>query len=302
MFQPKLVHVNNLLTDTQALLGRVMGEHIQLQTDLGSDLPCVKADPNQLQQVLINLAANARDAMPEGGEFRIRTALVDAPADACFERDGGRCVLIEISDTGCGMGQDVLEHIFEPFFTTKGVGKGTGLGLSTVYGIVQQNQGTIRVSSNPGRGTTFEILLPAVPQSEDSKLAASPFESLRGTETILVAEDEPAVRALVCEMLNQLGYTVLKAADGDEALRILEKHGPVDLLLTDVIMPVMGGRELAKRVSSLKPATKIVYMSGYTDDTLAFHGLPQPDIAFIQKPFTPAALAEKLRTVLSPVG
>ncbi len=300
MFQPRLVHVNNLLTDTQALLGRVMGEHIQMQTDLASGLPSVKADPNQLEQVLINLAANARDAMPEGGEFRIRTALADAPADAGF--DPGRCVLIEISDTGCGMGQDVLEHIFEPFFTTKGVGKGTGLGLSTVYGIVQQNQGTIHVNSNPGRGTTFQILLPAVSESEEAKLAALPFESLRGTETILVAEDEPAVRGLVCEMLNQLGYTVLKAADGDEALRILEKHGPVDLLLTDVIMPVMGGRELARRVSSLEPATKIVYMSGYTDDTLAFHGLPQPDMAFIQKPFTPAALAEKLRSVLSPVS
>jgi PAS domain S-box-containing protein len=302
MFQPKLVHLNNLLTDTQALLARVMGEHIQMQTDLGTGLPSVKADPNQLEQVLINLAANARDAMPEGGEFRIRTALVDAPADAGFDRDAGRCVLIEISDTGCGMGQDILEHIFEPFFTTKGVGKGTGLGLSTVYGIIQQNQGTIHVSSNPGQGTAFAILLPAVSESEEVKLAALPFESLRGTETILVAEDEPAVRALVCEMLNQLGYTVLKAADGDEALLILEKHGPVDLLLTDVIMPVMGGRELAKRVSSLEPATKIVYMSGYTDDTLAFHGLPQPDMAFIQKPFTPAALAEKLRSVLSPVS
>jgi PAS domain S-box-containing protein len=300
--QPKLVQVNNLLTDMQALLRRVMGEHIQLRTELGDDVPCVKADPNQLEQVLINLAANARDAMPEGGEFFIRTTMIDAPADARSDRDTRRSVRIEVRDTGCGMGHDVLEHIFEPFFTTKGVGKGTGLGLSSVYGIIQQNRGTIRVSSNPGRGTTFEIVLPAAPGSEEAKPSGSPLESLRGTETVLVAEDEPAVRALVCQTLEQLGYTVLQAADGDEALRILAKHGPVHLLLTDVIMPVMGGRELAKRVSTSEPATKVVYMSGYTDDTLAFHGLPEPGVAYIQKPFTPVALAEKLRGVLSIVG
>jgi len=299
MLQPKLVNVNNLLTNMDALLRRVMGEHIRPQTDLGSDLPCVKADPNQLEQVLINLAANARDAMPEGGEFRVRTALVEGRAEAGFDHDPCPHVSIQISDTGCGMGQDVLEHLFEPFFTTKGVGKGTGLGLSSVYGIIQQNNGTIEVSSNPGRGTTFEILLPAVPEREEAKPATTPFESLRGTETILVAEDEPAVRTLVCGTLEQLGYTVLQAADGHEALRILEQNGPVHLLLTDVVMPVMGGRELAKRVSSFRPATKIVYMSGYTDDTLAFHGLPQPGSAYIQKPFTPAVLAEKLRQVLS---
>jgi two-component system, cell cycle sensor histidine kinase and response regulator CckA len=299
MLQPKLVQVNHLLTDMEALLRRLMGEHIQLQTDLGNDLPCVKADPNQLEQVFINLAANARDAMPEGGEFRIRTSLVYARVDAGFDREPGRCVRIQISDTGCGMDQHILEHIFEPFFTTKGLGRGTGLGLSIVYGIIQQNQGMIHVSSNPGRGTTFEVLLPAALGSEEATPAASPFESLHGTETILVAEDEPAVRTLVCQTLEQLGYKVLQAGDGDEALRVLEKDGPVHLLLTDVIMPVMGGRELARRVSSSEPATKVVYMSGYTDDTLAFHGLPQPDTAYIQKPFTPTALAEKLRQVLS---
>ena len=299
MLQPKLVHVNNLLTNMEALLRRVMGEHIRLETDFGSGLPFVKADPNQLEQVLINLAANARDAMPGGGEFRIRTALVELHADDGFAPDPGPCVCIEISDTGCGMGQDVLEHVFEPFFTTKGVGKGTGLGLSSVYGIIQQNRGTITVSSTPGRGTSFEIRLPAVAEADESKPATSPLESLRGTETILVAEDEPAVRALVCGTLERLGYTVLQAADGREALGVLEQHGPVQLLLTDVVMPVMGGRELARRVSSFEPATKIVYMSGYTDDTLAFHGQPQPGSAHIQKPFTPAALAEKLRQVLS---
>ena len=302
MFQPRLVQVNNLLTDMEALLRRVMGEHIELRTEFGSDLPCVKADPNQLEQVLINLAANARDAMPEGGEFRIRTTLIDSQAGTGSDQDPSSHVCIQVGDTGCGMGQDVLEHIFEPFFTTKGVGKGTGLGLSSVYGTIQQNQGTIQVSSTPGQGTTFQILLPAAPGSEEAKPAGSPLESLRGTETVLVAEDEPAVRELVCQTLEQLGYTVLRAADGHEALDILERQGPVHLVLTDVIMPVMGGRELAKRVSSFEPGTKVVYMSGYTDDTLAFHGLPEPGVAYIQKPFTPMALAKKLRGVLSAVS
>jgi signal transduction histidine kinase len=302
MLQPRIVNVNNLLTSMEALLRPVMGEHIRLKVDLASDLPCVKVDPNQLEQVLINLAANARDAMPEGGELRIQTAFVDGRVGAGFGRDLGPCIHIQISDTGCGMSQDVLEHVFEPFFTTKGVGKGTGLGLSIVYGIIQQNHGTIHVSSEPGRGTTFEILLPAPLEGEEAKPATSPFESLSGTETILVAEDESGVRTFVCETLEQLGYTVLWAADGHEALRTLEQHGSIHLLLTDVIMPVMDGRELARRVSALRPGTKVVYMSGYTDDTLAFYGLPQPDTSYIQKPFTPVALAEKLRQVLSTVG
>jgi PAS domain S-box-containing protein len=302
MLQPKLVNVNNLLTDMEALLRRVMGEHIRLETDLGSDLPCIKADPNQLEQVLINLAANARDAMPEGGEFCIRTTLL-APIANADPDDSIGYVCIQISDTGCGMDQETLEHVFEPFFTTKEVGKGTGLGLSSAYGIIQQNHGTIEVISSPGSGTTFEILLPAVTETEEDKPTASPFETLRGTETILVAEDEPAVRTLVCGTLQQLGYTVLQASDGQEAMCVLEEHGRVDLLLTDVIMPVMGGRELARRASAFEPAIKVVYMSGYTDDTLAFHGEPQPGSVHIQKPFTPAGLAEKLREVLAaPAG
>jgi PAS domain S-box-containing protein len=285
--QPKLVDVSRLLIGMEALLRPVMGERIRLELELAGDLPCVKADPNQLEQVLMNLAANARDAMPEGGEFRIRTALT------------GDSILIQASDTGRGMSRSVLEHIFEPFFTTKGVGKGTGLGLSIVYGIIQQNQGAIHVASSPGRGTTFDILLPASPDAEEARPAAPPLENVSGTETILVAEDEPDVRQLVCDMLQQLGYTVLRASDGREALRVLEQHGPVDLLLTDVIMPLMGGPELAKRVAVLAPATRVIYMSGYPDDTLAVYGLPQPGTEYIQKPFTPAALACKLRQILS---
>ena len=302
MVQPRPVDVNRLLTNMEALLRPVMGEHIQLATELGPDLPCVEADPNQLEQVLMNLAANARDAMPKGGEFRIQTAMGNGRSQAGSGRDLGPCVRIQVSDTGCGMNDNVLEHVFEPFFTTKGVGKGTGLGLSTVYGIVQQNRGTIHVSSKPGRGTTFEILLPTAPESEEVKPAGSPLESRRGTETILVAEDEPGVRTLVCETLTQLGYRVLPAADGREALDMLAQQGPADVLLTDVIMPVMGGPELAQRARSEAPGIKVIYMSGYTDDTLAVYGLPQPDTEYLQKPFTPAALAAKLRQVLATVG
>jgi two-component system, cell cycle sensor histidine kinase and response regulator CckA len=303
MVQPRPVNVNNLLTNMEALLRPVMGEHISLTTELGKDLPCVQADPNQLEQVLMNLAANARDAMPKGGDFRIRTAFGNRRASADSRREAAPSVRIQISDTGCGMSQDVLEHVFEPFFTTKGVGKGTGLGLSTVYGIIQQNHGSIQVSSSPGRGTTFDILLPVAPEDEDVRPSAASFESLSGNETILVAEDEPGVRKLVCDTLEQLGYKVLQAADGREALHILEDpNRSVDVLLTDVIMPVMGGPELAKHVRSLAPHTKVIYMSGYADDTLAVYGLPQPDIEYLQKPFTPAALAERLRKVLSAAG
>jgi PAS domain S-box-containing protein len=300
ILRPKLVSVNNLLTNMEALLRPVLGEHIHLKTELGGDLPHVKADPNQMEQVVINLAANARDAMPEGGELYIQTALskgrIDDGPDPCPR------VSIQISDTGCGMSQDVLEHLFEPFFSTKALGKGTGLGLSTVYGIIQQNHGTIQVTSNPGRGTTFEILLPVASEGEADEPGAMPSEDLGGSETILVAEDEAGVRKLVCETLEQLGYTVLQASDGREALLILEQHGSVPILLTDVIMPVMGGPELVKRAKSLMPGIKVVYMSGYTDDTLAFYGLPQPDTEYIQKPFTPVALAAKVRQVLSTVG
>ena len=301
MPQPKLINLNHLLTNMESLLRRVMGEHITFHAALSKTMLYVKADPNQLEQVLINLAANARDAMPDGGEFRIETAIVDAREGGIDGRlNGGSCARLRVSDTGIGMNHSVLEHAFEPFFTTKGVGKGTGLGLSTVYGIVQQNRGTIHVSSERGRGTAFEIYLPAVPPGEESKEGDVLIGSLQGSETILVAEDEPDVRKLVRDALEQLGYTVLPAADGYEALRILEQHSaPVHLLLTDVIMPLMSGRELAKRVQSMKPTTKVVYMSGYTDDTLAFHGFPQLNTGFIQKPFTLTLLAEKVRKVLS---
>jgi hypothetical protein len=299
--QPRLINLNHLVTNVESLLRRVMGERIVFHAVLADSLLFVKADPNQLEQVLINLAANARDAMPDGGEFRIETALVDARevgAEGSIKE--GNYARLKVSDSGIGMNDAVLEHAFEPFFTTKGVGKGTGLGLSTVYGMVQQNHGTIHVSSERGRGTTFEIYFPAVPGGEEVRESGGLSGSQQGNETILVAEDEPGVRKLVCDALEQLGYTVLAAGDGDEALRILERNGqPVHLLLTDVIMPLMNGRDLAMRVQSVRPETKVVYMSGYTDDALAFHGFLQPNTGFIQKPFTESTLAGEIRRVLS---
>ena len=226
VLRPQLINLNHLLTNMESLLRRVMGEHITFHAVLSKTVLFVKADPNQLEQVLINLAANARDAMPDGGEFRIETALIDASEGGAEGRlKEGRYARLKVSDTGIGMNTKVLEHLFEPFFTTKAVGKGSGLGLSTVYGIVQQNHGTIHVTSERGRGTAFEIYLPAVPAGEEVKEpAAAVSGSLHGHETILLAEDEPAVRKLVRDALEQLGYTVLPAADGYEAMRILEVH------------------------------------------------------------------------------
>jgi PAS domain S-box-containing protein len=299
--QPKQINLNHLVINMESLLRRVMGEHISFHPALSITSLYVKADPNQLEQVLINLATNARDAMPDGGEFRIETGIVDAREGGADGRlKEGKYACLKVSDTGIGMNHTVLERAFEPFFTTKGVGKGTGLGLSMVYGIVQQNLGTIHVRSELGSGTVFEIYLPAVPAVEEVKEAVGLTGRLQGDETILVAEDEPGVREFVRDSLQQLGYTVLPAADGYEAIRVLEEHsGPVHLLLTDVIMPLMSGPELAKRVQAVKPAAKVLYMSGYTGDALAFHGLPHRKAGFIEKPFTVTVLAEVVRKVLS---
>jgi PAS domain S-box-containing protein len=301
--EPKVVNVNHLLTNLEALLRPLIGEHIAIETELDPALCCIKADPHQIEQVVMNLAANARDAMPGGGCFRIQTSMTDLPgahtnADA---PQTGESVRIRISDTGYGMDARTLERAFEPFFTTKGLSKGTGLGLSTVYGVVQQNQGNIYVSSEPGRGAAFDLYFPAVREglAEDRALPESPAEN-RANRTILVVEDQPAVRALVRETLEQLGYTVLEATDGYEALRMLEQDPrEIELLLTDVIMPLMNGRELAARLLSMRPDTKVLYMSGYTDEVLAFHGFAHPEITFIQKPFTNPELAAKVELTLA---
>jgi len=260
-------------------------------------------DPHQLEQLVLNLAANARDAMPEGGEFRIETSMADA-ADVQANENLGEApkyVRLRISDTGCGMDSRTRERAFEPFFTTKELGKGTGLGLSIVYGIVRQNQGAIHIFSEPGEGAIFEICFPAVTEvAAQTEPPPNRLERKEGTETVLLVEDEPGVRGMVRSTLEQLGYTVLEASDGYEALRIIGQcNTSVHLLLTDVIMPEMNGRELAKRLESIRPATRVLYMSGYTDDTLELHGVDQPRIQLIQKPFTPDALAEKVREVLA---
>jgi CheY-like chemotaxis protein len=292
VLQPKLVDINHLLTNMEALLSRIIGEHITIETSLDPAVGCILVDPQQLEQVILNLAANSRDSMPNGGHFKIETSIENFGA-------AGASVRIAVSDTGCGMDKATRERAFEPFFTTKAVGKGTGLGLSTVYGIVRQNQGTIRISSEPGQGAVFELEFPSATrlEADAGTLPDAPLAQ-RAAGTILLAEDEPAVRRLVREILEQLGYTVLEAGDGYEALQVLEQRKTtIHLLLTDVIMPLMNGRELATRLESIRPGTKVLYMSGYTDDTLAFHGIAQPEIDFIQKPFTVAALAEKLRVL-----
>ena len=264
VLQPKLVSLNHLVTNLKTMLERIIGERIMIETALDPGLGLIKADPHQLEQVVMNLAINARDAMPNGGVFRIETGM---------ESEGR--VRMTVSDTGCGMDERVRERAFEPFFTTKGIGKGTGLGLSTVYGIVRQNDGTIQVSSQPGQGTVFELCFPLVVERELEDAAPIKSKSRPGAGvTILVVEDEAEVRRLVRETLRQLGYTVLEASDGYKALKLVEERKTeIRLLLTDVIMPLMNGHELAVRLTAIRPRTKVLYMSGYTDDVLAFHGI-----------------------------
>ena len=301
VLQPKMVNLNHLVTNLKSMLGRIIGERITVETALDPALGLIKADPHQLEQVIINLAVNARDAMPNGGLFRIQTAAVRGVSSNGEMPDGSvRRVRLILSDTGCGMDERVRERAFEPFFTTKGVGKGTGLGLSTVYGIVRQNEGTIHVSSQPGQGTVFELYFPLAPEGAPDDVAPTKKDSRPyAGETILVVEDEAQVRMLVREILTQLGYSVLEASDGYDALKLIEERQPdIHLVLTDVIMPLMNGHELAVRLGVIRPGLKVMFMSGYTDDVLAFHGV-QPEIDFIQKPFSAADLAQKVERVLS---
>jgi two-component system cell cycle sensor histidine kinase/response regulator CckA len=303
VMEMKILDLNTLLRDLDKMLRRVIGEDIELVTLLAEDLGRIKADPGQIQQVIMNLAVNSRDAMPNGGKLTIETANVEL--DESYARSHvdvkpGRYVMFSVSDTGVGMTPEVRERIFEPFFTTKEKGKGTGLGLSTAYGIVKQSGGNIWVYSEPGKGTTFKIYL----QRGDE-----PLEELRekmigeelpcGKETVLVVEDEEKVRKLIVEILARQGYRVLEASDADEALLIHEKHdGPIHLTLVDVVMPGMSGSELAKRLASLNPKMRILYMSGYTDNTIVHHGVLEKGVNYIQKPFTMEGLARKVREVL----
>ncbi len=303
VLQPRVIDLNAVVTDIDQMLRRLIGEDIDLLTSLDPGLWRVKADPGQISQVIMNLAVNARDAMPMGGKLTIETANVDI--DEAYARGHvtmrpGALAMIAMSDSGVGMNPETMSRIFEPFFTTKEMGKGTGLGLSTVYGIVKQSGGHIWVYSEPGRGTTFKIYLPRVEeQAEAPEPAPDRTDRIEGSETILLVEDDEAVRTLVREILERNGYTVLAAGGGEEALRASGRHeGKIHLMLCDVVMPGMSGVQLSRRITSSRPDMKVLYMSGYTDNAILHHGVLDPGTAFIEKPFSPDALARKVRAVL----
>lgn len=302
ILQPKVLDLNAVVAETGALLRRLIGEDILFTTVLAPNLSRVRVDPSQLDQILMNLAVNARDAMPKGGKLTIETAnveLSDEYAASHPDCQPGPHVMLAMTDTGCGMTPAVLARVFEPFFTTKEVGKGTGLGLSMVLGIVQQSGGSIHGYSEPGHGSTFKIYLPAVAEQMSKKDHAPPTTAVDGCETILLVEDEEVVRGMALMSLQLHGYKVLTAPDGKEALRVAQTHRDgIDLLLTDVVMPNVNGPELAEAVRDRHPRMKVLFMSGYTDDAVVRHGVLQAEVAFLQKPYTPLALVRKVRQVL----
>jgi CheY-like chemotaxis protein len=303
-----VLNLNSIVADMGKMLGRLIGEEIELRTILNPELGSVKADPSQIEQVLMNLAVNARDAMPRGGKLTIETANVSLREGSFAQRfivPAGDYVKLVVTDTGTGMDAETKARIFEPFFTTKESGRGTGLGLSTVYGIVKQSGGYILVYTEPERGTAFKIYLPRVDErvEEYPQAVAIQEHYFQGTETILLAEDDNTVRELTRELLEIYGYTVLEASNGGSALLLCESYEePIHLLLTDVVMPEMSGHNLASRLAQLRPEMKVLYMSGYTDDVIVHRGVLVDGTAFIQKPFAPDALARKIREVLDDSG
>jgi len=304
MLEPKVMDLNEVVRRMQGMLRRLIGEHIVLEALLDRDTGRVRADSGQLEQVLMNLALNARDAMPQGGKLTIKTAEVTLGKEYAREHidaEPGPYAMLAVSDTGRGMDEETQSHIFEPFFTTKEAGRGTGLGLSTVFGVVKQSKGRISVSSEPGRGTTFTIYLPSVPDRPEAEKArqAQP-ETLRGTETVLLVEDEQMVRRAVRDVLQRNGYSVLVASNAGEALLISEQHtGFIHLLVTDVIMPRMSGPDLVERLDPWHPEMKVLYVSGYTDNAIAEHGVLDPGVALLQKPFSVESLLQMVRQVLA---
>ena len=305
IIHPQVVDLNRVVLDLEPMLRRLIGEDLDLEVVTDGRLGAVKADPGQLGQIVMNLVVNARDAMPQGGRLTLKTAPVDFPV-GCHNRFGltppGAYVRLEVHDTGVGMDEATQAHVFEPFFTTKEPGKGTGLGLSTVYGIVKQSGGYLDLESSPGAGSTFTIYLPRLEGSVEPPKAKIPITaSFRGEETVLLVEDEDVLRGLLAKFLRLYGYTVLEARHGGEALLTCERHqGPIHLMVTDVVMPQMSGRELADRLTPLRPEMKIIYMSGYTEDALVQHGVADLSVAFLQKPFKPIELARRVRAVLHP--
>lgn len=306
MLAPKLLNIQTVVSDMEKMLRRLIGEDVELQTASRADLGLVKADRSQIEQVVMNLAVNARDAMPGGGRLTIETANVEFDGSIAHPPAmvaPGKYVMLAVTDNGCGMDEKTQAHIFEPFFTTKEKGKGTGLGLATVYGIVKQSGGYIWVYSEPGHGTTFKIYLPRVEDqaSADTRELGSSGRSFpRGNEVVLLVEDEKGVRDLAREYLELSGYSVIEAEDGYTALELTAMHaGPIHLLMTDVVMPGISGRELADRVRNIRPEIKVLYMSGYTDQAVVHHGILDGDAVLLQKPFSMSTLASKLREILS---
>jgi nitrogen-specific signal transduction histidine kinase/ActR/RegA family two-component response regulator len=305
--EPVVLDLNALIGNLDKMLRRLIGEDIHLTTVLRPGLHRVTADAGQIEQVLMNLVVNARDAMPRGGQITIETANVELDegyAQTYPEVPPGSYVRMSVTDTGCGMDRETKAHLFEPFFTTKEAGKGTGLGLAIIYGIIKQSQGHITVYTEEGKGTTFMIYLPRVgggrpPSTQVMQRAALP----PGRGSILLVEDDGGVRRIARQTLEQNGFRVIEAANGEEALRLSNSYAePIDLLVTDMVMPLVGGPELAKRLAPTRPALKVLYLSGYTDETVVGHGLLDPGLAFLQKPFAPDTLARKVHEVLSGVG
>jgi hypothetical protein len=304
VLQPRVLDLNAVITELEKMLRRLIGSDIEILAAPAVDLGRVKADPGQIEQVILNLVVNARDAMPDGGRLIVETTNVhidEIRAREHAELPPGPYVMLAVSDTGCGMDTETKTRIFEPFFTTKELGKGTGLGLSTVHGIVKQSGGCIEVQSESGRGTTFRIYLPRVDEAlEAVKLSSRYLKSVHGTETVLVVDDEELVRAVIRETLSRKGYVVLEARDGVEALELCvgNKEVPVDLIVTDLMMPRMSGADLVSRLVHLRPRMRVLYISGNTDKTIAHHGVPDKSMAFLQKPFTPESLLRRVREVL----
>jgi signal transduction histidine kinase/ActR/RegA family two-component response regulator len=293
---------NLLVRELVKMIRPLIGENIKVESDLGADVGFVHADEGHLQQLLMNLCVNARDAMPQGGQLTIRTESVTLSEDYCSAHrdvEPGRYLMLTVADDGCGMPAEVRDHIFEPFFTTKGVGKGTGLGLAMVYGILQQHHGAIRVYSEPGMGTTFRIYLPAIGRQAPDEAEPMRQRARGGTETILIAEDEPMVRQLTVRILQSAGYHTLVAANGEEAVRLFEEHiDEVDLAVLDVVMPRMGGRDAFQKIRVMRPEVQAIFCSGYDPDTAQVGFVADQRMRLIQKPFDPQLLLATVREVL----
>ncbi len=303
--RPAALDLNQVVAGLEKMLRRLLGEDVELSRLASRTLGNVHADPGQIEQVVMNLLVNARDAMPQGGKLTIETKNADLDADSVREHQGvsaGPYVMLAVSDTGTGIDKQTRERIFEPFFTTKA--KGTGLGLSTVLGIVKQAGGHLTVESEPGNGTTFKVYFPRTDGAAEACSWRPPvLESGLGTETILLVEDDDLVRAAVCSLLERSGYRVFEARNGDEALRVCEQHREsIHLLLTDVVLPMMNGMQLAERLTSGRPDMKVLFMSGYTGEAIAHHGVLLSGSAYLQKPLTPEKLTRKVREVLGSKG